>query len=52
MARTHRPGQPVSPDQGEAVYVYRQLHASYFHAWFAGSPARTAALFLPAGEGA
>lgn len=52
VARTHRPGQPVSPDQGEAVYAYRQLHASYFHAWFAGSPARTAALFLPAGEGA
>ncbi len=52
VARTHRPGQPVSSDQGEAVYAYRQLHASYFHAWFAGSPARTAALFLPAGEGA
>lgn len=47
VARSHRPGETVSPDRGEAVYQYRQLRASYFHAWFASSPARTAALFLP-----
>lgn len=45
VARSHRPDQPVSAEQGEAVYRYRALHASYFHAWFAGSPLRTAALF-------
>lgn len=46
VARSSRPDQPVSPDKGEAVYRYRQLQASYFHAWFASNPWRTAALFL------
>ncbi|WP_066270147.1 cobyrinate a,c-diamide synthase [Hydrogenophaga palleronii] len=36
---------------GEAVYRQGSLQASYFHAWFASSPAATASLFLPA-EGA
>ncbi|MDO5103803.1 MAG: cobyrinic acid a,c-diamide synthase [Lautropia sp.] len=50
VARSSRPDQPVSPDKGEAVYRYRQLQASYFHAWFASNPWRAAALFLPAPE--
>ncbi len=44
-ARTARPGQPASPDAGEAVYRVGGLRASYFHAWFASSPRATAALF-------
>lgn len=34
--------------QGEAVYRQGSLQASYFHAWFASSPAATASLFLEA----
>ena len=45
--RTTRPNQAVSPDAGEAVYREGSIQASYFHAWFASSPAATAALFLP-----
>ena len=30
---------------GEAVYRRQGLRASYFHAWFASSPAATAGLF-------
>lgn len=47
VARSSRPDQPVAPDKGEAVYRCRHLQASYFHAWFASNPWRTAALFLP-----
>lgn len=36
-----------SDAQGEAVYRLGSLTASYFHAYFASSPAATAALFLP-----
>jgi cobyrinic acid a,c-diamide synthase len=46
--RTARPGQAPVPDAGEAVYRVGSIQASYFHAWFASSPAATAALFLPA----
>ena len=45
--RTTRPNQALSPDAGEAVYREGSIQASYFHAWFASSPAATAALFLP-----
>lgn len=43
--RTARPGQAVAPNVGEAVYRQGSLRASYFHAWFASSPAATAELF-------
>jgi cobyrinic acid a,c-diamide synthase len=32
---------------GEPVYQHGMVRASYFHAWFASSPAFTARLFLP-----
>ncbi|WP_252374329.1 cobyrinate a,c-diamide synthase [Hydrogenophaga sp. 2FB] len=35
---------------GEAVYRVGAVQASYFHAWFASSPAATASLFLPGGS--
>jgi cobyrinic acid a,c-diamide synthase len=31
--------------EGEALYVSGSVRASYFHAWFASSPAATARLF-------
>ncbi|HRN64813.1 MAG TPA: cobyrinate a,c-diamide synthase [Alicycliphilus sp.] len=43
--RTTRPGQGVAQGTGEAVYRQGSLQASYFHAWFASSPAAAAALF-------
>lgn len=46
--RTARPDQAPVLDAGEAVYRVGSIQASYFHAWFASSPAATAALFLPA----
>lgn len=46
--RTARPDGAPAPDAGEAVYQMGSIRASYFHAWFAASPAATAALFLPA----
>jgi cobyrinic acid a,c-diamide synthase len=46
VGRTARPG--TSPGTGEAVYVQGAIRASYFHAWFAASPAATARLFDPA----
>lgn len=49
--RTARSHQEPSPDTGEAVYQLGSIRASYFHAWFAASPAATAALFTsPAAE--
>ena len=34
---------------GEAMFRSGSVQASYFHAWFASSPAATASLFLPGG---
>lgn len=49
--RTARSHQEPGPDTGEAVYQLGSIRASYFHAWFAASPAATAALFTaPAPE--
>ncbi|RCW68255.1 cobyrinate a,c-diamide synthase [Pseudorhodoferax soli] len=45
LARTARPGQAPAPDAGEALLQHGSIRASYFHAWFASSPAATAALF-------
>ncbi len=49
VARTRRPGtaaQPVaSGADGEALYQLGSVRASYFHAWFASSPATVAHLF-------
>ena len=39
------PGRTLRGD-GEAVYVSGSVKASYFHAWFASSPAAAARLFL------
>lgn len=47
VAHSHRPDQPGGGDRSEAVYRFHNLHASYFHAWFASAPDRVAALFLP-----
>ncbi|MES2876900.1 MAG: cobyrinate a,c-diamide synthase [Pseudomonadota bacterium] len=44
--RTARPDTDPLPDAGEAVYQQGSIRASYFHAWFAASPAATAALFM------
>jgi cobyrinic acid a,c-diamide synthase len=43
--RTARPDCAPAPEAGEAVYHHGSIRASYFHAWFASSPAATAALF-------
>lgn len=49
-AHTARPGMAPAAGAraGEALYVQGAVRASYFHAWFASSPAATAALFDPA----
>lgn len=47
VAHSHRPDQPEGGERSEAIYQWKNLRASYFHAWFASSPARAAALFLP-----
>jgi len=39
------PGRTLRGD-GEALYVSGSVKASYFHAWFASSPAAAARLFL------
>ena len=39
------PGRPLR-GEGEALYVSGSVKASYFHAWFASSPAAAARLFL------
>nr|WP_286197269.1 cobyrinate a,c-diamide synthase [Variovorax boronicumulans] len=44
-ARTARPGLASAPDAGEALLQHGSIRASYFHAWFASSPAATASLF-------
>ena len=44
-ARTSRPGQAVRADAGEALYAQGSVSASYFHPWFASSPAAAARLF-------
>ncbi|MDP3325069.1 cobyrinate a,c-diamide synthase [Hydrogenophaga sp.] len=43
--RTARPDCEPAPDAGEGVYQVGPIRASYFHAWFASSPAATAELF-------
>lgn len=45
VARTARPGLAPAPDAGEALLQHGSIRASYFHAWFASSPAATASLF-------
>jgi len=45
--RTARPDCEPMPEAGEALYQVGSIRASYFHAWFASSPAATAALFSP-----
>ena len=45
VARTAPPHEASAPGVGEAVYRHGSIHASYFHAWFASSPAAVAALF-------
>jgi cobyrinic acid a,c-diamide synthase len=44
--RTSRPDANSADGAGEALYQIGSVRASYFHAWFASSPAATAALFL------
>jgi len=44
--RTSRPDVNSVDGAGEALYQLGSVRASYFHAWFASSPAATAALFL------
>ena len=44
VARTARPDTEPQPDAGEAVYAHEGVRASYFHAWFASSPAAIASL--------
>jgi len=46
--RTARPDIEPSSQAGESVYCNGSIRASYFHAWFASSPAATAALFCRA----
>lgn len=48
--RTARPDCEPVAHAGEALYRLGSIQASYFHAWFASSPAATAALFGFAGE--
>lgn len=52
QARTSRPGNPQTADQGEAFYARGSLRASYFHAWFASNPQAVAGLFAPQEENA
>ena len=47
VAHSSRPVSSGANPHTEAVYWYRQVRASYFHAWFASAPTRAAALFLP-----
>ena len=47
MAHTTRPGSAGHDSRGEAVYRHGAITASYFHAWFASSPAAVACLFQP-----
>lgn len=47
QTRTARPDCAPAAQAGEALYQLGSIRASYFHAWFASSPAATAALFLP-----
>ena len=51
ILRTARPGTEPAPEAGEALYQVGPIQASYFHAWFASSPAATASLFSPGAAG-
>lgn len=48
VAHTTRGGALAAVGQGEAVYRQGGVQGSYFHAWFASSPAAAAQLFLGA----
>ena len=45
--RRTEPARGGASGAGEAMYRSGSVRASYFHAWFASSPATTASLFLP-----
>jgi len=45
--RACRPGQAANDPSGEPFFRRGAISASYFHAWFASSPAAVAKLFLP-----
>jgi cobyrinic acid a,c-diamide synthase len=45
--RACRPGETADSDSGEPLFRRGAIAASYFHAWFASSPAAVAKLFLP-----
>jgi cobyrinic acid a,c-diamide synthase len=47
VARSARPHTAVAPGQGEALYQWGSIRASYFHAWFDASPTAVARLFTP-----
>jgi cobyrinic acid a,c-diamide synthase len=47
--RARRPDDASGADSGEPFFRQGSLAASYFHAWFASSPAAVARLFLPEG---
>lgn len=46
VAHTIKNAHYSDSDQGEAIYQCGQLHASYFHAYFASNPIAAARLFL------
>ncbi len=48
--RTFGPGEAGGGERGEALWRSGSLAASYFHAWFASSPAAAAALFGAGGD--
>jgi cobyrinic acid a,c-diamide synthase len=45
--RACRPGDASNGDSGEPFFRRGAVAASYFHGWFASSPAAVASLFLP-----
>ncbi len=47
--RRTEPARGGASGAGEAMYRVGSVQATYFHAWFASSPAATASLFLPGG---
>jgi cobyrinic acid a,c-diamide synthase len=46
ITRTHAALGKILRGEGEALYRAGSIRASYFHAWFASSPAAAACLFL------
>ncbi len=47
--RRTEPARGGASGAGEAMFRSGSVQATYFHAWFASSPAATASLFLPGG---